>query len=132
MTDNNNKLIQENAGSTARDHLGHERTLLSWIRTCLTLFFLGMVLAYGYRPTSGSVTLTQLKQNYQLYLGIILSSISWLVLFVVIHRFSRIKLMLRTSTGFLKSSKLLQWIVGLVILTCTIVVCLSIVLFIKQ
>jgi putative membrane protein len=35
----------ENSGSTARDHLSNERTLLSWIRTAIAVIALGLAIA---------------------------------------------------------------------------------------
>lgn len=35
--------VLENRGSTARDHLANERTLLAWVRTALGIIGLGVV-----------------------------------------------------------------------------------------
>uniref|UniRef100_A0A7S4HWA8 DUF202 domain-containing protein n=1 Tax=Vannella robusta TaxID=1487602 RepID=A0A7S4HWA8_9EUKA len=37
--------MEENVGSTARDHLANERTYLAWLRTCMALIGFGILLA---------------------------------------------------------------------------------------
>ena len=37
------RILQDNEGSTARDHLANERTFLAWVRTALGLIGLGVV-----------------------------------------------------------------------------------------
>lgn len=36
--------VQENTGSTARDHLANERTYLAWVRTALAVIGFGIVI----------------------------------------------------------------------------------------
>ena len=45
----------QNVGSTARDHLANERTLLAWVRTALSLIALGLAIAKFSPDTSGTV-----------------------------------------------------------------------------
>ncbi|GMI11475.1 hypothetical protein TrVE_jg10553 [Triparma verrucosa] len=37
--------VVQNSGSTARDHLANERTLLAWVRTAVALLALGIAIA---------------------------------------------------------------------------------------
>ena len=53
--------VVKNEGSTARDHLANERTLLAWVRTAVALLALG--LAIGETRTLGTRQLAEEEEK---------------------------------------------------------------------
>ena len=46
--------VVKNEGSTARDHLANERTLLAWVRTAVALLALGLAIGESLSPCASS------------------------------------------------------------------------------
>lgn len=94
---NNEYVLVDNYGSTARDHLGQERTFLAWLRTLLALFSVGALLA--------------LDGGISRYLGGFMILTAFCGLAMILHRFliSQKRLVLERTVA-LETNGIAKWI----------------------
>ncbi|ORX90533.1 hypothetical protein K493DRAFT_317913 [Basidiobolus meristosporus CBS 931.73] len=79
-------LILENRGSTARDHLGNERTYLAWFRTSFTLFGLCCASLQHFDP-DGFSTGPGKTHQYRVEIGVTMAVLTFVCIVVPLIKY---------------------------------------------